>query len=51
MGYELYEGSMKEIKGKFYESSVFEELNKEEVEEFNKRFAERRKLNFPSQWV
>lgn len=50
MGIELSRGSMKDIKGKFYESEVFENLPKEEVEEFNKKFPHLQKLRFPGQW-
>lgn len=50
MGIELEEGSMKGIKGKFYESEVFNDLPKEEVEEYNKKFPELKKLRFPGQW-
>ncbi|WP_243281441.1 GNAT family N-acetyltransferase [Clostridium sp. D53t1_180928_C8] len=50
MGYELYKGSMKDIKGKFYESKVFENLPQEEVEEYNKKFPFMYKLRFPGQW-
>ena len=50
MGIELTEDSMKGIKGKFYESEVFENLPKEEVEEYNKKFPQLQKLRFPGQW-
>lgn len=50
MGIELAEGSMKSIKGKFYEAEVFENLPKEEVEEYNKKFPRLQKLRFPGQW-
>lgn len=50
MGIELWEGSMKGIKGKFYESKVFENLPKEEVEEYSKKFPKLKKLRFPGQW-
>lgn len=50
MGIELSYGSMKGIKGKFYESEVFNNLQKEEVEEYNKKFPELKKLRFPGQW-
>lgn len=50
MGIELVEGGMKNIKGKFYESEVFDHLPKEEVEEFNKRFPGLQKMKFPGQW-
>ncbi len=50
MGLELVEDGLKDIKGKFYESEVFENLPKEEVEEFNKRFPQLQKIRFPGQW-
>lgn len=50
MGIELADGSMKGIKGKFFESGVFENLPKEEVEEYNKKFPKLQKLRFPGQW-
>lgn len=50
MGIELGEDSMKGIKGKFYESETFENLPKEEVEEYNKKFPQLKKLRFPGQW-
>lgn len=50
MGIELVEEGMKNIKGKFYESKVFENLPKEEVEKFNNNFPQLQKLRFPGQW-
>lgn len=50
MGIELSKDSMKEVQGKFYESKVFENLPKEEVEEHNKKFPQLKKLRFPGQW-
>lgn len=50
MGIELAEGSMEGIKGKFYVSEVFSNLQKEEVEEYNKKFPPLQKLRFPDQW-
>jgi predicted N-acetyltransferase YhbS len=50
MGFELEKGSMKNIKGKFYESEVFDNLPKEEVEDYNKNFPKLQKLRFPGQW-
>ena len=49
MAIELEEGSMKGIKGKFYESEVFENLSKEEVEGYNRKFSKLQKLRFPGQ--
>ncbi len=50
MGIELAEGSMTDIRGKFYESEVFVNLPKEEVDEYNKKFPQLQKLRFPGQW-
>ena len=50
MGIELVEEGMKSIKGKFYESKVFDNLPEEEVEEFNKKYPQLQKLRFPGQW-
>ncbi len=50
MGIELVEDGMKNIKGKFYESNVFEHLPNQEVEEYNKNFPQLQKLRFPGQW-
>lgn len=50
MGIELVEEGMKDIKGKFYESEVFDNLPKAEVEEYNKKFPKIPKLRFPGQW-
>lgn len=50
MGIELVEGGMKNIKGKFFESKVFENLPKDKVEDFNKLFPPLQKIKFPGQW-
>mgnify|MGYP000896385966 CR=1 FL=1 len=50
MGIELVEDGFKGIKGKFYESDIFTDLPKEEVEEYNKKFPPLPKLRFPDQW-
>lgn len=50
MGIELIKDGMKDIKGKFYESEVFETLPVEEVEEFDKQFPRLHRLKFPGQW-
>jgi len=50
MCFELTPGSMAGIQGKFYESSVFEDLPKDEVEAYNKKFPPLEKLRFPGQW-
>ncbi|MFA5575962.1 MAG: GNAT family N-acetyltransferase [Tissierellaceae bacterium] len=50
MGIELIKDGMKDIKGKFHGSEVFENLPTEEVEEYNKNFPPLKKLRFPGQW-
>ncbi len=50
MGIELMKDGFKDIKGKFYESDVFEKLGKDEVEKYNERFPFMMKQKFPSQW-
>lgn len=50
MAIELAEGSLKDVKGKYYSAEVFEHLPKGEVEVFNKNFPPLNKLRFPGQW-
>ena len=50
MGIELAKDGFEGIKGKYYGSDVFDNLPKDEVEEFNKRFPVLKKLRFPGQW-
>jgi predicted N-acetyltransferase YhbS len=50
MGIELIEDGMKNIKGKFYESEVFEKLTAEDVDEYNNKFPKLQKLRFPGHW-
>ena len=50
MGIELIKDGMKDIKGKFYESEVFETLPAQEVEEFDKQFPRLQRMKFPGQW-
>ena len=50
MGIELVENGMKNISGKFYSSEVFDNISKEEVEEYNKKFPLLEKMRFPGQW-
>ncbi len=50
MGIELAKDGLKGVKGKFYESEVFEDLPSAEVEEYNKKFPELKKIKFPGQW-
>ena len=50
MGIELMKDGFKDMKGKFYESDVFDNLPKNEVEEYNKNFPFIMKQRFPTQW-
>lgn len=50
MGIELIKDGMSEIKGRFYESEVFEQLPREEAEKYNELFEPLKKQHFPSQW-
>ena len=50
MALELSEGSMKDVRGKFYESKVFNDILEEDVEEYNKKFPVMKKIRFPGQW-
>ncbi len=50
MGIELVENGLKNVKGKFIASKVFENLPENDVEEYHKIFPELKKLKFPDQW-
>ncbi|SFC49418.1 Predicted N-acetyltransferase YhbS [Alkalibacterium subtropicum] len=50
MGTELYENSLKDVKGKFHASPVFENIPEEKVEEFSRNFPPLQKRQFPGQW-
>jgi putative acetyltransferase len=50
MGIELAQDGFKDVRGKFYESEVFENLLPEKVEEFDKKFPYMEKLKLPGQW-
>ena len=50
MAYELIPGALSAIGGRFVEPDVFENLPKEEVEEYNKKFPHMEKQYFPMQW-
>lgn len=50
MGIELQPDGLKNMHGKFYESEVFENLPKEEVEKLNQQFPVLKKQYFPCQW-
>lgn len=50
MGIELIKNGLHNIKGKFYESKVFDNLPMEEADEYNKLFPKREKVKFPCQW-
>ncbi|MBS5306666.1 MULTISPECIES: hypothetical protein [Clostridium] len=41
---------LEDIHGKFFESKVFENLNPEKVEEFDKQFPYMKKLKLLGQW-
>lgn len=51
MGFELAKDSFKGIKGRFHESDVIESINKDKVEEYNKKFPKLQKMRFPGQWA
>lgn len=51
MGYELTEGALSDIGGRYFESHVFEELYPEKVEEFDQQFPYMEKLKLPGQWA
>ncbi|MDB1922409.1 N-acetyltransferase [Clostridium tertium] len=50
MGIELINDGLKDVHGKFFESKVFENLDTEKVEEFDKQFPYMQKLKLPGQW-
>ena len=50
MGFELFEGSLEGITGKFYGSEVFDDLPKEEVEKYSQNFPPLKKQRYPGQW-
>ena len=50
MGIELTEGRLTGVKGRFYESELFQNLPKEEVEAYSENFPPLKKLRFPGQW-
>ena len=50
MAIELYPGSLEEVRGKFYVSSVFEKTSERKVKAFNKKFPPLQKITFPGQW-
>lgn len=50
MGRELYPDAFMGIKGKFYESEVFEDLPSDKVEEYTRLFPYMEKQRFPGQW-
>jgi predicted N-acetyltransferase YhbS len=50
MALELTPGSLSNVRGKFYEAEVFENLPDDEVDEFNKQFPPMEKLRLPGQW-
>ncbi|BCN32689.1 GNAT family N-acetyltransferase [Anaeromicropila herbilytica] len=50
MGYEIVPDAFFDVKGKFYESEVFEQLYPDKVEEYDKNFPYMEKLKLPGQW-
>lgn len=50
MGYEIVQNAFSEVKGKYYESVVFEQLYPDKVEEYDKNFPYMEKLKLPGQW-
>lgn len=50
MSLELTPCALKDVRGKFYEAELFENLPDSEVEEFNKQFPYMEKLRLPGQW-
>lgn len=50
MGYEIVPDAFLNVKGRFFESEVFEQLNPDEVEEYDQKFPYMEKLVLPGQW-
>ena len=50
MAYELQPGALSKIKGKFYESEIFENLPAEEATKLNQNFPPLVKYHLPGQW-
>jgi len=50
MGYELNPDGLKNVKGKFYESNVFEKLPDEKTETFSEQFPTLVRYHLPGQW-
>ncbi len=51
MGIELQSGALKSVKGKFYESKVFEDLPVEEADAYHLNFPPLVKYHLPGQWI
>jgi predicted N-acetyltransferase YhbS len=51
MGLELVPDGFKNASGKFFESEVFENLNPEDVDEYDRKFPFMEKLKLPGQWA
>jgi predicted N-acetyltransferase YhbS len=51
MGIELIPGGLDGVKGKFYESKVFDDSYSDKVEEYDKKFPYMEKLKLPGQWA
>lgn len=50
MGYEIVPNAFSNVKGKYYESVVFDQLYPDKVEEYDKKFPYMEKLKLPGQW-
>lgn len=51
MGIELVPGALDGVRGKFYESKVFEDSYSDKVEEYDKQFPYMQKLKLSGQWI
>lgn len=51
MGIELVPGGLQGVSGKFYESKLFENIDPDKVEEYDKQFPYMQKLKLPGQWA
>lgn len=51
MGVELVTGGLDGVKGKFYESKVFDDSYSDKAEQYDKEFPYMEKLKLPGQWV
>ncbi len=51
MGIELVPGALEGVRGKFYESAVFDDSYSDKAEEYDKQFPYMQKLKLPGQWA